>query len=330
MRLLLGLLIPVIGLAIMPAWIPESTALSEDVPVQNTPQKLIEAWVSFHAMDLCQGVDTVFVFNKNGMEVWCLVGDGRSYQKFQELVEPLRSSFSIELYATHPTAQKKSGEDKDPPASLWENYELRNYLRDPLAHAKERLGIDMPTIEEEVDSQGFPGVDVLKQRLIAYAEQTLEWNQRMGQYAKDLPELARLALNPAAAPRLRLQANAACLEHSQNLGKYLSRLKANLIQALPKPNKKGSLPSRSEKPVNAGKTPLDNSVQISYSGQNLARRIYHFIHPEHHTVALDELRQPSLLQALETLERMNLDFQKALAKSVGKQAVGSGGGAANE
>jgi len=38
------------------------------VPNQNTPQKLWEAWLSFHETDLCQEVDALFVFNRSGME----------------------------------------------------------------------------------------------------------------------------------------------------------------------------------------------------------------------------------------------------------------------
>jgi hypothetical protein len=250
------------------------------------------------------------------MEIWCQVEDERSYQKLQELLEPLRSSYRIEVYATRPPAEKRSDGDTAPPPSLWENYELRSYLGDPFARAKERRNFDTHS-ELEIP----PLDEMLKQRLLVYAQQTLEWNRKMKRYAMDLPSLAAVAFDHEVSPDLRSQAKAACMTHAQNLSKYIGKLAANLKEALPKSAKRDT--SRSEKSGNWGKDSGDSPEQISAAAQNVAGRVYHFIHPEDYTVNLEELRQPGLLQALAGLEKMNQDFQKALAKPVRKQIVGS-------
>jgi hypothetical protein len=301
------LLFAVIGLALLPARIFGLTGSSTDMPARETAPKLLEAWLRYHEADLCQGVDAVFVSHGNGMEVWCLVEDERSYQKLQELLEPLRSSYRIELYTTRRPAEKRAASDTDPPPSLWENYELRSFMGDPFARAKESLGLESP-----------PGMDVppldetLKQRLFVYAEQTLDWNRRMKRYAMDLPVLASVALDPGTAAELRLKASAVCMAHAQSLSKYIGKLAKNLAQALPNSAKEESLGP--EKPLSPRETAADSAMQISVAAQNVAQRVYRFIHPAHYTVGLDELRQPSLLRALAALDRMDLDFQRTLAK----------------
>jgi len=300
-----------------PAWFSNGTVSSTAPPPHDTPQKLVEAWLRFHENDLCQGVDAVFVFNKAGMEAWCQVEDERSYQKLQELMEPLRSSYRIELYATRPPVEKKSAIDTAPPPSLWENYELRSYLGDPFARAKERRNGQDPIPEFDIP----PPDEMLKQRLLVYAQQILEWNRKMRRYATDLPVLAAVALDPEISRALSLQAHAACMMHAQGLSKYIGKLAANLKEALPKSASRGS--SRSEKYGNAGKDSGDSAEQIFVAAQNVADRVYRFIHPENYTVGLEELRQPGLLQALAGLDKMNQDFQKTLAKPVHEKAVGN-------
>jgi len=74
----------------------------------EVPLQLREGWLRFHEAELCQGVDAVFVFHKKGMEVWCRVEDEKNYHKFTEMLEPLRASYQIDLYATRPTPEEKS------------------------------------------------------------------------------------------------------------------------------------------------------------------------------------------------------------------------------
>ena len=99
-----------INIVCFPEAISGGAYLPGDTPTHHAPRKLVEAWLRFHEMDLCQEMDAVFAFNDSGMEVWCLVKDERSYQKLQELLEPLRATCRIELYTTRLPAEKKSDE----------------------------------------------------------------------------------------------------------------------------------------------------------------------------------------------------------------------------
>jgi len=82
--------------------------LSGSTPNRNTPQKLQDAWLSFHETDLCQEVDAIFVFRKSGLEVWSRIESDKTFQKFHELFEPLKNSYPVELYTTRPSEEKKT------------------------------------------------------------------------------------------------------------------------------------------------------------------------------------------------------------------------------
>jgi hypothetical protein len=279
----------------------------------ETPQKVREAWLSFHEADLCQKMDAVFVFNKNGMEVWCRIENEKDYQKLQELFQPLRDSYRIDLYATHPAEDSETVDDWNPPASLWENYELRSYFGDPFARAKERLSL------EELNNKDFPPPDdILKLRLFVYAEQILKWNLQMKRYAMDLPALTRLALDPGVASELRLRAGTVSEAHAQKLEKILDRMKKSLNHAFPRYKEKKDSFSQGEKSVNKKKTPVGSAEQIGVMAQNISWRVNRFVYPKQFAIDLDELRQPGLLDTLSLLEGMASDYQKTLAKSVHK------------
>jgi hypothetical protein len=291
---------------------------TDSVPNRNTPRGLAEAWLRFHEANLCQGVDAVFVFTKDGMAVRSLIEDERSHEKFQELLAPLRSSYKIEVRETRPPEQKKSEEKREPPPSLWENYELRSFLGDRVARAKERPGFDdnsdIPVLPRPLDTD-----ELLKQRLLVYADQTLAWNRKMERYAKDLPGLTRVALDPALAPDLRARANAVCMMHAQNLDRYIAKLNSSLEPALPRSHDKAWL-TQPDKPVADLKTPINRADYLSDSAQRAARRIYLFLYPENYSVGLDELRHSSLLESLKILRTTDSDYQKSLANRMREQS----------
>jgi hypothetical protein len=139
----------------------------------------------FHELELCQSVDAVFVFDTKGVEVWCLIEDERSYQRVVELLEPLRASFEVTLYTHRPPPPPKKGpDDKDPPPGIWNNAELREYLQDPFARggaAASGLSV-RPPAGEGTDPDMF-----LKQRMIMFADQTLDW----GKMTHALPKSTR-------------------------------------------------------------------------------------------------------------------------------------------
>lgn len=267
---------------------------------------LRETWLRFHEAELCQGIDAVFQFHEKGMEVWCRVEDEKTYHKFLELVDPLRASYEIDLYTTRPLAEKKTTEDNDPPPSIWNNAEIRSYLQDPFGKNPTGGGISIrPAAGGERDADFF-----LKQRMLMFAHQTLEWNEKMKRYALDLPELAQAAFGADAVPGLRARAVAASRTHAEGVDKYAERLAENLTHALPKATRRFR-PTEKEKSSAAAASPDTGAAQVANAGQSIARRIYRFIHPQHHTVGLVDLREPSLLESLKTLRNMVDGFQRA-------------------
>ena len=284
---------------------------SGNAPGVSTPQKLQEAWLRFHETDLCQEVDAVFVFHKSGMEAWSRIESDKIQMKFLELFDPLRNLFRIELYTTRPLSKKKSGNEDDPPPSLWQNLELRANMGDPVAQFKGRLD---PEERIQIDLNLPDGL--IKQRLLVYAERTLDWNRKMESYATDLPALVRLALNPAADPGIALKSAKICTAHAQNLEKQIGKLISTLALAFPKSSRR-TQPSAPEASIKIqGKTPVDSAEQISAGARLVAQRVHRFVHPEAYIVGLDELRNPSLLESLRELKAMVSDLQKSISKPV--------------
>ena len=286
---------------------PAEAGSSENWPTRETPRVVAELWLRYHASDLCQELGAEFAFNADKMEVRILVEDEDSYGRFREMVEPL-PSHRIELIATHPPAKEDSDKDKNPPPSLWENYELRAYLGDPLARAREQTDW-----EEGPQSDPFADDQFFKYRLLAYAEQILGWNKKMERYAADLPALVHVVMDTSIARELRLTAAAIAGAHAKNLDKYVEKLDGNLKHALPESASETRRSSHPPKPA-AAKAPVEAALNISAAAQTAARRIHHFIYPEQHSVDLDELRQSSLLESLKELRSMSADFQKAMGK----------------
>jgi hypothetical protein len=282
---------------------------SENVPGSSTPQKLQEAWLRFHESNLCQEVDAVFIFNMNGMEAWSRIESDRSGQRYQDLFGFLGNAAEIELYTTRPTSKKKSTDEDDPPPSLCQNQELRANLGDPQARIK--IGIDP---DERNSNQSDAPDHILRQRLLVFAERTLDWNKKMEKYAAELAVLVRFALDPAVAPELRSRSMRVCAEHTRNLEKQIGKLSGSLVLAFPKPSKKDRAASQPEAFDIAGQNLIDGAEKISAETREVALRVHNFIHPKGFAVELDELRHPSLLDSLKTLRGMVLDYQKAIAK----------------
>lgn len=285
---------------------------TDNVPNRNTPQKLQEAWLEFHESDLCQEVDSVFVFSGNGLEVWSRIESEKILQKFQGLFEPLKDSYPVELYTTRCEADKRSDEEDDPPPSLWQNLELRTNLGEYIPAIAGRM------LEDRLQSKASTMPDsvspFLKQRLKIYAEQVLNWNKRMERYASDLSLLARAAFAPGGAAAVRSKAIDACASHIQNLDKHIGKLTDNLQLAFPAPERKEHS-SRHELPVRFPKDPVEKAQLIATSARSVSQRVFRFVYPENYTVELGELRHPGLLESLNALRSMVSDFKKSLSKS---------------
>jgi len=273
------------------------------------PQELRGAWLRFHELELCQSVDAVFVFDAKGVEVWSLIEDEKSYQRLVELFEPLRGSFEVTFYAHRPPPPPKKGpDDKDPPPGIWNNAELREYLQDPfLRGGAAASGLSVrPPKGEGSDPDMF-----LKQRMIMFADQTLDWGKKMKRYAADLPELARIGADRSAPQEMRSRAAAVAAAHAQGVDRYAERLTENMTHALPKSTRRFR-PRDGDAPSAALAPPEDGAFQLAGAARSIARRVQRFVHPMNHTVGLVDLREPSLLDSLRTLRRMAGDFQRSL------------------
>ncbi len=289
------------------------------VPNRTTASELADVWLRFHESDLCQGLEAAFVFHEKQMVVNGTILDERSYERFQDMLRPLGPSYEIELHLDHPQKEgkgvdrkdeeKEKNKDNDPPASLWENYELRSFLGDPFARARDRASTN-----EDFPFKYPPPDEMLKQRLRIYAEQILAWNSELERYAKHIPDLVRMATDTGLKPPLRLRAYAAAAAHAKEVDRLVGKLRANLEPAFPRFHKMERTPPP-EKGSVAGRTITDRAVGISEFGESISLRVYHFIHPEQYTVGLDELRRPGLLVSLKDFQAMNADFMKALAKA---------------
>jgi hypothetical protein len=303
-----------LSLAILASMAAESVGSSQNMPLPDSPQKLVEVWLRFHESDLCKGIDSIFVFGGNRIEVWSLIEDERSYEKFLEMIESLRSSFSVELYTARPPREKKSDDEGDPPPSLWQNDELRANLGDPVARYKNWPGIQQP-------ASVIPPDEILRQRLLIYARQTLDRSSKMERYATEMPALVRIALASTGKSDLRRLAKAVCLAHAHNLEKQIGKLEDSLKQALPRARDVDHPAPKPDKPGIEDRSPVESAERISGAAQDIARRVYRFIHPEHYTVGLNELRKPGLLESLQQLQKMNEEFQRMVnQRSAGEVA----------
>jgi hypothetical protein len=290
---------------------------------RKAPRALLEFWLLFHENGLCQGMDSTFEFNESGMKIQGLIEDEKSYQKFQKLIQPLQRSFQIDLDVSRPAVEKKGkekeeeGEDevehneKDPPPSIWENYELRYNLGDSSVQYGDRE--DSIIVRRSL----FPE-DVIKQRLYLYAVQVLELNRKMGRYASDLANLDYFTQDPGIKPDLRARARKICFAHARELGKIIFKLNTNLSLAIPKSKQKGKALETSGKSIADSKSIPHSAIKIAEAVHVVEQSVDRFIHPEQFTVELSELRKPRLLDSLKNLSGMCSDYQKRIGNSKSK------------
>jgi hypothetical protein len=276
------------------------------VPLRDVPAPLRDVWLRFHESELCLNLDTVFVFLPKGMEIWCRVKDERSYQELVSMVEPLRSAYRIELYATRPDRDKKPSTSgtADTLPSLWNNSELRMYMRDPFSIRYYPI-FDDPNGTRASD----PSDAELRRRLSLFGDQVLDWARKMERLASDLPALGNAAYGTDAPVDTRMHARAVCQDHAREVGKDASRLLESLSHALPR-GKNPTSPSQPQyAPAEAAHSPYDRVMLISNQAVDLAQRVVRFLYPQTHTVNLADLRESSLVDALKALQKTVSDFE---------------------
>jgi hypothetical protein len=280
-------------------------------PLRDVAAPLREAWLRFHEAGLCLDIDAVFVFHARRLEIWCRTKDERSSRKLATLVEPLRKSFQIELYAARADREAKaaSGQDEDPPPSLWTNAELRLFLRDPLTS---RIGMETEPETMAAESNAHPQ---LKRHLKLYVDQILEWEAKMVRLATDLPALASAGYGDDLMPEIRNRARAVCLEHAREVGKCAARLAESLSRALPQGAKKAATAPNAPRAQSAAASPYDHALLVAGQAQETGSRIMRFLYPQAHTVTLADLRHPSLIDELRALQKAVSDFESSARKS---------------
>lgn len=303
---LLSLFLSLMSFAMVPVAAQGSTG---EFPGHTIPEDLTRAWLRFHSANLCQEMDAVFVFREDGMEIRSTVEDDSRYRELERLIAPLRASYKIDLLRVRPEEETPDKEkNTEPPASLWENIELRAYLGDPHARALQSVDFDESRVHIPQLTSG-----ILKQRLIVYAEQTLAANRKIERLAADIPILTRAAMDSGMQPSLRAEVKSVCREHAREMEKTAKKLSRNLEPALPRDRQGGGKPAADS--VSSAPTILAKSEALSEFAREVAKRVHQFIHPEQYTVNLDELRRPSLIESLKALQNMSSEFEKSLSKA---------------
>jgi hypothetical protein len=279
-------------------------------PPPNTPleapPRIVNAWLLFHETGLCQELDARFVFHPKGLEVWCVVQDEKAFEKFMAILEPLHPDFDVEVYPTRPPQPKKQADAREPLPSLWNNSELRDYLRtspDIFGRAEMRQNA-------ERDPDYF-----MKQRMILFADQTIDYQQKMARFGSDLPSLVYAGLAAGMTSDLRARSAAVALQHALELHKYASRLGENLQQALPKPSGKNRARPDPEKPQGLRLSPIESALQLARLAQNTGRRIYRFLNPQRHTVDLTDLKEPGLLESIRRVRDLSSELRESVKQS---------------
>ena len=291
----------------VPAAMTENVELSADSFSSSAPRELLEVYLRFHDEEICRGVDAVFVFNENGMEVRSRVEDEGQYEKLLKMLEPLSESGRVVMHTTASPSKKEGSDEADSlPPSLWENDKLRNLLWIPLLRSNADINSEFPVF-------AFSPEEIFRQRLKRFYKQTLNQSKLVERYAADLPALTRIALDPAVESDLRFLAKKVCSEHSENLEKQIGKLEKNLKHAIPRGKNIGESDPR-DAPVPVQKALPDLAAQISENARSISRRVYSFIYPDSYIVGLEELRNPDLLESLRILDELNADFKKKMVE----------------
>lgn len=276
-------------------------------PDRNTPPRLREVWLRFHKDNLCEKVDAAFLFRHNTMGVVVNKENGKDNQKLFKMLEPLYDTHRIELYTVRLPSRRNLAEIRSAPPSFFANSLLSNYF----GYARP---IDSPIFDMGVQ-QFLPNPAPsfsFRHRMLLFARSTLEYNLKLERYAAHLPDLARAAFDPEAAPEDRKRARDICMDHARKLEKYTGKLKKNLTKALPEVSEEFK---ESNRPVSGttGASARDLAEKIAADAQNLFLDVFSFLYPENHTVDLDELHNPSVLRSLTDLQRMAREFRDTIS-----------------
>jgi hypothetical protein len=275
-------------------------------PLRQVAAPLRNAWLRFHENDLCLDIDAVFVFQPNGMEIWCRARDEGSLRELNALLAPLRSSYRIDLYATYSDREKKpwAREDDDPPPSLWNNGELRSYFRDPSI----RWGVFDDSMSNSILDAGPD--PVLRRRMKLFSDQIFEGMQKMDRLAKDLPSLAGAGYAGDRVPEIQERARAVSRDHVREIGRCAGRLFEGLRPAFPRGSGIDLLPQGPKPAAGVADSPYDSALRVAAQARDLNQKILRFFYPQEYTVNLTDLRDPGLLDLIKAVQTSAADFER--------------------
>jgi hypothetical protein len=83
----------------------------------------------------------------------------------------------------------------------------------------------------------------------------------------------------------------------------MKKLKGNLSIALPGTLRTGRKTTPIEKTAITNETAFAFAAQLASDAQDVSNSVYQFMYPDKHTVTLTDLRDPLLIQSLETVQR---------------------------
>jgi hypothetical protein len=300
------------------ASIPNSLMNAHD---RNALLKLHKAWVRLHKDNLCLDVDATFILQKSKMEVQASTGDEKNYEKLLKILKPVRESYGPELHIVRLPTQREPFAINSIPPSLWTNSELLYYLRDSFQRDPSVFNIGWQLINprspfESITPISTPTAEpsaMLQQRMFLFAKNLLDHNWKMERYAAHLPSLARIAFDPAETPELRRQALAVCRAHAREVAKYAKKLNDSISLMMPDASEKTIVTMPPGNSITASASPTDRAERLAAEAQTLCRSVYQFVYPQEHTVTLEELGHPQLLQSLEMLLKMVEGFQNSVS-----------------
>jgi hypothetical protein len=167
---------------------------------------------------------------------------------------------------------------------------------------------------EDVLSRGESDPE-MKRRLKLYSDSMLEDLGKMVRLATDLPALAGAAFGADTSPDTVNRARAVCSQHAREAGRCAARLADNLGHALPRGDQRAT-GVRPQKEVRlSSHLATENASLVSRQALELERRVMLFFYPEAHTVSLQDLRAPGLIDALKAFQRTVSDFESSARKA---------------
>jgi hypothetical protein len=301
----------------------------QSAPNDDTPLELKKAWLQFHEENLCQKIDAVFSFSKGKMEVWVNDKGEKEYRKFLKLFEPFKSSYHIEVHSEEIEMQRGSTGVGIIPASFRLNSELQSHFYPSYLINNDILNLESPVSSTSLttlmmnykspmmvasNAANAPPTSLTasimhEQSLLAFAQETLQYNWKIKLYSSSLYALALVATDSKEPSEIRGRALAVCQEHARKLQTYEKKLMNNLLILLPNAYLKKPETNMLPASIKTKASASDIAAQLDSLAKSLFGSVHRFIYKQNPTVTLEDLRHPPLIQSLETIQSITEEFR---------------------